>query len=92
LIALLDRCEVMVASDTGPLHLAAALGKRVIGLYGPVDSTRNGPYGKGNFTVEKELTCRPCWKKQCGTLACMRGITISEVLEKVAAVLYKKNR
>jgi 3-deoxy-D-manno-octulosonic-acid transferase/heptosyltransferase-1 len=90
LIALLDRCEVMVASDTGPLHLAVALGKKVVGLYGPVDPARNGPYGKGNFAVGKELTCRPCWKKQCGTLSCMKGITVAEVLEKVAAVLHKK--
>ncbi len=87
LIALLDRCRTMVASNTGPLHIAAALGKRVVGLYGPIDPKRNGPYGEKNFVVRKELTCQPCWKKQCESLSCMRGITVSEVLEKVATLL-----
>lgn len=90
LIALLDRCRTMVASNTGPLHIAAALGKRVVGLYGPIDPKRNGPYGERNFVIRKELTCQPCWKKKCGSLSCMRGITVSEVLEKVAALLSQK--
>ncbi|MCD5391064.1 lipopolysaccharide heptosyltransferase II [candidate division NPL-UPA2 bacterium] len=90
LIALLAKCQTMVSSDTGPLHIAAALGKRVIGLYGPIDSTRNGPYGDGNFVVKKDLACLPCWRKKCKSLSCMKGIAVSEVLEKVTAVLHKK--
>ena len=45
LIALTRRAAVVVASDTGPLHLAAALQRPVVGIYGPTDPTRNGPYG-----------------------------------------------
>ncbi len=45
LSALLRRCALMVAGDTGPLHLAAALGTPCIGLYGPTRAERNGPYG-----------------------------------------------
>ncbi len=90
LIALLDRCQTMISSDTGPLHIAAALGKRVIGLYGPIDFRRNGPYGDGNFVVKKDLPCLPCWRRKCKTLSCMNGITVSEVLEKVIGVLHKK--
>jgi len=45
LIALLRRASLMIAGDTGPLHLAAALGRPVVGLYGPTDPARNGPYG-----------------------------------------------
>jgi lipopolysaccharide heptosyltransferase I len=48
LVALLRRVRVMVAADTGPLHLAAALGARCVGLYGPTDPARNGPYGRGH--------------------------------------------
>ncbi|MGH7333617.1 MAG: lipopolysaccharide heptosyltransferase I [Candidatus Rokuibacteriota bacterium] len=48
LLALLRRIRVMVAADTGPLHLAAALGIPCVGLYGPTDPTRNGPYGAGH--------------------------------------------
>lgn len=44
LIALMRRVVLMIAGDTGPLHLACALGKPVIGIYGPTDPARNGPY------------------------------------------------
>jgi heptosyltransferase-1 len=45
LVALMRRVSLMVAGDTGPLHLAAALGRPVVGLYGPTDPGRTGPYG-----------------------------------------------
>jgi lipopolysaccharide heptosyltransferase I len=46
--ALLRRASVMVAADTGPLHMAAALGTPCVGLYGPTSAERNGPYGPGH--------------------------------------------
>jgi len=46
--ALLRRASVMVAADTGPLHMAAALGTACVGLYGPTSAVRNGPYGPGH--------------------------------------------
>jgi heptosyltransferase I len=48
LIAFSRRVDLCIAGDTGPLHLACALGRPVIGIYGPTDPTRNGPYGAGN--------------------------------------------
>jgi len=48
LTALLRRCSVMVAGDTGPLHLAAAVGTPCLGLFGPTRAERNGPYGPRN--------------------------------------------
>jgi lipopolysaccharide heptosyltransferase I len=51
LISVLRRASLMVAADTGPLHLAAALGTPCLGLYGPTDPSRNGPYGPGHRTV-----------------------------------------
>lgn len=52
LLAVLRRASVVVAADTGPLHLAAALGRPCVGLYGPTRAARNGPYGPGHRTVE----------------------------------------
>jgi lipopolysaccharide heptosyltransferase I len=52
LIALLRRASVVVAADTGPLHLAAALGTPCVGLYGPTSAARNGPYGAGHRGLE----------------------------------------
>jgi heptosyltransferase-1 len=51
LLALLRRASVVVAADTGPLHLAAALGTPCVGLYGPTSAARNGPYGPGHRTL-----------------------------------------
>lgn len=51
LLALLRRARVVVAADTGPLHAAAALGVPCVGLYGPTDPARNGPYGPGHRVV-----------------------------------------
>jgi heptosyltransferase-1 len=45
LIALTRRAALFIAGDTGPLHLACALGRPVVGIYGPTDPSRNGPYG-----------------------------------------------
>ncbi|HEY7648175.1 MAG TPA: lipopolysaccharide heptosyltransferase I [Methylomirabilota bacterium] len=52
LIALLRRASVVVAGDTGPLHLAAALGRPCVGIYGPTAAWRNGPYGAGHRTLQ----------------------------------------
>jgi lipopolysaccharide heptosyltransferase I len=50
LIAITRRITLAIAGDTGPLHLACALGKPVVGIYGPTDPSRNGPFGT-RFTV-----------------------------------------
>lgn len=52
LIAVLRRASVVVAGDTGPLHLAAALGTPCVGLYGPTPAERNRPYGEGHYALE----------------------------------------
>jgi heptosyltransferase-1 len=57
MIALLRRAELVIGGDTGPLHLAAALERPVVGLYGPTDPARNGPYG----TMSRVL--RHAWSK-----------------------------
>lgn len=52
LVAVLRRASVVVGGDTGPLHLAAALGTPCVGLYGPTVAERNGPYGPGHRTLQ----------------------------------------
>jgi lipopolysaccharide heptosyltransferase I len=52
LIALLRRATVVVSADSGPLHLAAAVGISCVGLYGPTSASRNGPYGRSHRTLE----------------------------------------
>jgi heptosyltransferase-1 len=73
---LLQNARVVVGGDTGPLHLAAALGVPVIGLYGPTDPRRNGPYGQTASTINYYPTTRS-----------MESIGAGEVIEKVEEVL-----
>jgi heptosyltransferase II len=83
--ALLARCACLVSSDTGPLHLATAVGTPVIGLFGSTDPRRTGPVGQGHQVLIKTISCVPCEKKEClyGTRACMSEITVDEVYEAV---------
>jgi len=74
---ILQKAEVVIGGDTGPLHLADALGTKVIGLYGPTDPRRNGPYRQLQHCIDRFPTTK--W---------MESISVEEVmnlLEKVAA-------
>jgi heptosyltransferase-1 len=88
LASLLRRCGAMVAGDTGPMHLAAAVGTPVVALFGPADPTRTGPYGDGHIVIRKPFPCGPCLRSPtCGGIDCMRAISAAEVAEAVAGLL-----
>jgi heptosyltransferase I len=84
-------CEVLVTNDTGPMHIAAALGRPVIALFGPTEPGRTGPYGHIEGVVRRiDLPCIPCMKAWCAyerPLDCLRGIPVEHVLAKVRQVL-----
>ena len=61
----LRRCELMVTNDTGPMHVAAALGKPLVALFGPTEPRRTGPYGHLENVLRIDLPCSPCLKSHC---------------------------
>ena len=63
--ALARLARVMVAADTGPLHLACAVGAPVVGIFGPTDPARNGPFSAGDVTVRRLPLCAPCHRRRC---------------------------
>jgi lipopolysaccharide heptosyltransferase II len=72
------RCELMVTNDTGPMHAAAALGKPIIGLFGPTEPRRTGPYGQLANVLRLDLPCSPCLKSTCHfekPNECLRALT-----------------
>lgn len=81
------RARLMVSSDTGPLHLAAAVGTPCVGLFGPVPAARNGPYGAGHAVVEPPPLLRPAWADRKTDTVAMGGIEAAAVLAAAASVL-----
>ena len=65
----------MAANDTGPLHLAAALGRPVVAPYTCTKIARSGPYGPLGFAVESRVWCQGSYLKRCPRLECMAELT-----------------
>jgi len=89
LAACLRSCEAVVANDSGPLHLAAAVGARCVGLYGPVDPKWSGPRTPRGEAIYLGLDCSPCFARICplGHHACLQTLSVDQVLEGLTRVL-----
>jgi len=79
LAALYERAACLVSTDTGPMHLGAAVGIPVVALFGPTAPWRTGPFGEGHRIVRADCTCAPCYQRSCETCQCMAGITVAQV-------------
>jgi heptosyltransferase-1 len=80
--------ELMLTNDTGPMHVAAALGRPVIGLFGPTEPRRTGPYGQVDHILRLELPCAPCMKPRCRNakpLECLQALTPKTVFDAIQA-------
>lgn len=84
--ALLERANLVISGDSGPMHMAVAIGTRVIALFGPTSPRITGPYGRGDYTVIwKDVGCEvPCYELACKDNRCMKAITVDDVLGVVA--------
>jgi ADP-heptose:LPS heptosyltransferase len=97
LIALLRRIDLLVTVDSGPMHIAAALGTPLVALFGPTDPHLIGPYEgdlpagqAGGVVLRVSLPCSPCSKRRCGIeddRLCMRSISIDAVADATSALL-----
>ncbi|ERL04116.1 glycosyltransferase family 9 protein [Mitsuokella sp. oral taxon 131] len=84
LACVLSHAAAVVGGDTGPMHLATALGTKTVMLMGPTDANRNGPYGQAEGAIEAARPCRGCWKRACPKgLDCLAAITPGQVEEKL---------
>jgi lipopolysaccharide heptosyltransferase I len=71
LAAILRKARLAVTTDTGVMHLAAALGTPVTALFGPTAPWRTGPFGEGHQVVRLNLPCSPCFKRHCPAPRCL---------------------
>ncbi|MCK4846183.1 MAG: lipopolysaccharide heptosyltransferase I [Deltaproteobacteria bacterium] len=88
LMALLKRADFLITLDSGPMHMAAAVGTLVFAIFGPTAPWRTGPYGKDNVVLRREeLECSPCFSRECRDIKCMELITPEEVLKHVEELM-----
>jgi 3-deoxy-D-manno-octulosonic-acid transferase/heptosyltransferase-1 len=87
LAAFYQQMSCLVSTDTGPMHIAAAVGTPVVAIFGPTAPWRTGPYGQGHKVVTADLPCKPCFKRTCDTTGCMASIKVDDVFQQVATVL-----
>lgn len=82
LMALMGECRLFVTNDSGPMHLAAALGVPLVAVFGSTDERATGPLGPRVRIVKHHVPCSPCGLRECPIdFRCMTGITVNDVFK-----------
>ncbi len=91
LLALIQSCQLLLCNNSGPLHLAVALGTPTVSTMGPTLPEKWGPYEEGHIVLRKDLACMPCNDASCRlkTHDCLRLITAEEMLRAAEKLLSK---
>lgn len=83
--SLIKRCRLFISNDSGLMHIASALGVKVIAIFGSSSPLWTAPYGSGHTVIKKELSCSPCFKKKCpySNYKCLESVETEEVLTQI---------
>ncbi len=87
------RLCLLITNDSGPMHVAAAVGTPVVAIFGPTNPDCTGPYGEGHTVLMSSVNCRPCFQRQChnpNAKECLTNITVDEVVHASHAILQQK--
>lgn len=92
LLALILQCSVFLTNDSGPMHIAAALGVPLVALFGSTSDVKTGPYS-GGTVIHKHVECSPCYKRVCPIdFRCMKRIEVDEVYESIKKLIEAPTR
>jgi lipopolysaccharide heptosyltransferase I len=80
LAALLEQCDVVLTNDSGPMHLAAAVGTRTVAIFTCTSPVRAGAFGEGHRIAQTSVSCRASYIKKCDRMDCMHELTSDKVL------------
>ena len=83
LVALMERAAIVIGNDTGPVHIAAALGRPMVAIYGPTKTEFTGPYGHFDSVVRLQIECSPCFSRYCSHQSCLRNLDSGPVLAEI---------
>ena len=81
--ALLSKASLLMTNDSGPMHIAAAVGTPVVALFGPTSAVRTGPYGVGHAVLTGKVPCSPCFSRTCHNtqpLECLQTVSPEQVM------------
>jgi heptosyltransferase I len=80
--ALFEAASVVIANDSGPMHIASALGRPLVSIFGPTNPIRTGPYGRMETVVRANLECMPCYSRTCTqhNHRCLQELGVEPVL------------
>jgi len=93
LTALLSKCRLLVTNDTGPMHVAAAVGTPVVAVFGSTSSIWTRPWGTGHRVLSVAAPCSPCFQRKCNIgYPCLRGVTPEAVLDAIRNALKRRAR
>jgi heptosyltransferase I len=87
LTRLFYQADAAVTTDTGPMHLAAAVGTPVVAVFGPTAPWRTGPFGPQHRVIRTNLPCSPCFQRHCLKPECLTGLAVDQVLAAVGEIL-----
>jgi heptosyltransferase I len=95
LAAIVRRAAICITNDSGPMHLAVALNRPVVSIFGPTDSLWIGPYRRPDSVLSAALACSPCYLRRLSRCphhhACMRGVSAEAVIERIETTLASEN-
>ena len=94
LAALLARCDLVISNDSGPVHVAAAVGTPTITIFGPSNDVKFRPLGEKHKIVKTLIDCRPCGEHQCplGHHRCTTEITEDDIINEIEKSEWLKQR
>ena len=94
LAALLERAKVFITNDSGPLHLASAIGVPTLAIFGPTNPLKYGPLSPLRRVVRKKISCSPCELAQCpgGGHQCMKSLSVDEVFFAFKEILNEEQK
>ena len=94
LAALIRRSTISVTNDSGPMHLAVALDRPVVSIFGPTDPVWIGPYGRADAVLQAGIACSPCYLRQLSRChyghACMQDVSAGAVIERMESILRRE--
>ncbi|MCK4648198.1 glycosyltransferase family 9 protein, partial [bacterium] len=89
--ALIERCRLFITNDSGPLQIASTTKTPIVALFGSSDPEKTRPWRKEDCTIiYKKVSCSPCFRRKCKSLACFKEISVEDVLQAAGKYLRKE--